>query len=203
MFYYAAPLTFIALVAVGLELIAWRMISGRTAELSQQMSVQAGRLSSASVNGLSNIETIKAAGQEWGLFSKWIVLQTQLVNSSVKAQGIGLTLGQVPGLLGLAVNLAILALGAKRIIDGQMTVGELVAYQTLLAGFVAPAHALLSLTQQVQSLRGDLARLEDVLHYPVEPLQPASAACARGHLRFTLFQAALSGSCILFQSDIF
>ena len=176
MFYYAAPLTFIALVAVGLELIAWRMISGRTAELSQQMSVQAGRLSSASVNGLSNIETIKAAGQEWGLFSKWIVLQTQLVNSSVKAQGIGLTLGQVPGLLGLAVNLAILALGAMRIIDGQMTVGELVAYQTLLAGFVAPAHALLSLTQQVQSLRGDLARLEDVLHYPVEPLQPASAA---------------------------
>ncbi len=183
MFYYSPQLTLIAVVAVGLELLVWRMISERTAELSQQMSVQAGRLSGASINGLSNIETIKAAGQDWGLFSKWIALQTQFINSSVKAQGIGLTLGQVPGLLGLAVNLAILALGSMRIIDGQMTVGELVAYQTLLAGFVAPTHALLSLTQQVQTLRGDLARLEDVLHYPVESLYAAAADVQPAKLR--------------------
>lgn len=173
MFYYSAQLTLIAVTAVALELLVWRTIAERTAELSQQMSVQAGRLSGASINGLTNIETIKAAGQEWGLFSKWIALQTQLVNSSVKAQGIGLTLGQVPGLLGLVVHLSILALGSLRIMDGQMTVGELVAFQTLVAGFSAPTRALGALTQQVQSLRGDLARLEDVLHYPVEPLHTA------------------------------
>ena len=178
MLYYSPQLTLLAVGAVGLELFVWRMISERTAELSQQMSVQAGRLAGASVNGLSNIETIKAAGQESGLFSKWIALQTQLVNSTVKAQRISLTLGQVPGLLGLGVNLAILALGSMRIIDGQMTVGELVAYQTLLAGFVAPAHALGSLSQQMQSLRGDLARLEDVLHYPLEAQHRASDAAA-------------------------
>ena len=177
MFYYSPQLTLIAVTAVALELLVWRTIAARTAELSQQISVQGGRLSGASINGLSNIETIKAAGQEWGLFSKWIALQTQLVNSSVKAQGIGLTLGQVPGLLGLVVHLAILALGSIRIMDGQMSVGELVAYQTLLAGFAAPARALGALTQQVQSLRGDLARLEDVLHYPAEPL-PAAATDA-------------------------
>ena len=175
MFYYSPQLTLIAVTAVALELLVWRTIAARTAELSQQISVQAGRLSGASINGLSNIETIKAAGQEWGLFSKWIALQTQLVNSSVKAQGIGLTLGQVPGLLGLVVHLAILALGSLRIMDGQMSVGELVAYQTLLAGFAAPARALGALTQQVQSLRGDLARLEDVLHYPTEPLPAITA----------------------------
>ena len=174
MFYYSPQLTLIAVTAVALELLVWRTIAARTAELSQQISVQAGRLSGASINGLSNIETIKAAGQEWGLFSKWIGLQTQLVNSSVKAQGIGLTLGQVPGLLGLVVHLTILALGSLRIMNGQMTIGELVAYQTLLAGFAAPARALGALTQQVQSLRGDLARLEDVLHYPANPLLVAA-----------------------------
>ena len=173
MLYYSPQLTLIAVVAVVLELLVFRTIAERTAELSQQISVQAGRLSGASINGLNNIETIKAAGQEWGLFSKWIGLQTQLVNSSVRAQSIGLTLGQIPGLLGLTVSMAILALGSLRIIDGQMTIGELIAYQTLLASFMAPAHALGSLAQQVQSLRGDLARVEDVLHYPLETL-PAS-----------------------------
>jgi NHLM bacteriocin system ABC transporter peptidase/ATP-binding protein len=169
MFWYSFQLSLIALVAVSLELFIWRVISERTAELSQQMSVQSGRLSSASINGLNNIETIKAAGQDWGLFSKWVSLQTQVVNTSIKAQGVGITLGQVPGLLGLVVNMTILAIGAVRIMDGQMTIGELVAYQTLLVGFVAPTHALLSLNQKIQSLRGDIARLEDVLRYPTVP----------------------------------
>jgi NHLM bacteriocin system ABC transporter peptidase/ATP-binding protein len=180
---YSLQLTIIAVTAVALELLVWRTISERTAELSQQISVQAGRLSGASINGLSNIETIKAAGQEWGLFSKWIALQTQVVNSSVKTQAVGLTLGQIPGLLGLVVHLAILALGSLRIMDGQMTVGELVAYQTLMAGFIAPARALGALTQQVQSLRGDLARLEDVLHYPAESLPVAGVETETPKLR--------------------
>lgn len=183
LFYYSPLLTAIAVIAVGLELLVWRKISVRTAELSQQISIQSGRVSGAAINGLSNIETIKAAGQEWGLFSKWIGLQTQMVNSSVKAQNIGLTLGQVPGLLGLLVHLAILALGSLRIMSGQMTIGELVAYQTLLAGFMAPARALGALTQQVQSLRGDLARLEDVLHYPTQLPQSTAPAAELAKLR--------------------
>ena len=175
MFHYDVQLTLIAVGAVALELFIWRAISERTAELSQQMSVHAGRLAGASINGLSNIETIKASGQEWGLFSKWIGLQTQYVNTAVKAQGIGLTLGQVPGVLGLLVNLAILGLASVRIIHGQMTIGELVAYQTLFASFAAPTHTLLSLSQKIQTLRGDLARLDDVLRYPAETLQEAGA----------------------------
>ena len=183
MFWYSFHLTLIAVVAVSLELLIWRIISERTAELSQQMSVQSGRLSSASINGLSNIETIKAAGQDWGLFSKWISLQTQVVNTSIKIQGIGITLGQVPGVLGLAVNMIILAVGAVRIIDGEMTIGQLVAYQTLLAGFVAPTHALLSFNQRIQSLRGDIARLEDVLRYPAEPVRTLEGAVSDQKLR--------------------
>jgi NHLM bacteriocin system ABC transporter peptidase/ATP-binding protein len=176
MFRYDVQLTLIAIGAVALELFIWRAISERTAELSQQMSVHAGRLAGASINGLSNIETIKASGQEWGLFSKWIGLQTQYVNTAVRVQGIGLTLGQVPGVLGLLVNLAILGLASVRIIHGQMTIGELVAYQTLFASFAAPTHTLLSLSQKIQTLRGDLARLDDVLRYPAEILDVAETS---------------------------
>ena len=54
-------------------------------------------------------------------------------------------------------------MGAALIIDGGFSVGDLVAFQVLLAGFSAPVHALFASTQQLQTLRGDLARLDDVI----------------------------------------
>jgi ABC-type bacteriocin/lantibiotic exporter with double-glycine peptidase domain len=68
----------------------------------------------------------------------------------------------------MAAYLTVLGLGAVRIIEGSFTVGNLVAFQVLLAGFSAPVHALFSATQQFQTLSGDLARLDDVLHYKKE-----------------------------------
>ena len=46
--------------------------------------------------------------------------------------------------------------------------GDLVAFQLLLAGFIAPVHELFGATQKMQTLRGDLARLDDVLHHKPE-----------------------------------
>jgi NHLM bacteriocin system ABC transporter peptidase/ATP-binding protein len=183
LFYYSIELTMIAVVAVAIELYFWKLIAERTAELSQQISVQSGRLSSAAINGLSNIETIKAAGQEWSLFNKWVSLQTQVVNTSVRIQSISITLGQVPGILGLGVNMAILSIGAIKIMNGDMTVGQLVAYQTLLAGFIGPVHVLLAFNQKLQALRGDISRLEDVLRYPVPAAIPEADLIREGKLR--------------------
>jgi NHLM bacteriocin system ABC transporter peptidase/ATP-binding protein len=151
---------------VGLEVIAWRALARRTSEVSQELSVQAGKLAGVATGSLANIEGIKAGGQENALFLKWIGLQVQYLNASLRAQRFMLTLGQAPALLGLAATLAVLGLGAARIMQGTMTVGELVAFQVLLAGFAAPVHALFAQTQHLQSLRGDLARLEDVLNHP-------------------------------------
>ena len=192
MLWYSISLTLVAILAVVCQFFAWKVIAARSSELSQKISVQNGRLASASINGLSNIETVKAAGQDWGLFSRWVGLQTQVVNSSIKAEAIGVTLGQIPSLLGLAANIAILAMGSVRIIHGQMTIGELVAFQTLLASFTMPAHTLFLLNQGVQSLRGDLARLEDVLRYPKEVSQPdnldANVRKLRGELEINDIQ---------------
>ena len=154
---------------VGLELLAWRALAHRTAEISQELSVQAGKLAGTATGALANIESIKAGGQETALFRKWIGLQVQFINASIRAQRATLLLGEVPGLLGLVAHLAVLGLGAALIIDGAFTVGDLVAFQVLLAGFTAPVHTLFGATQKMQTLRGDLARLDDVLNHKPEP----------------------------------
>ncbi|MGZ5570125.1 MAG: cysteine peptidase family C39 domain-containing protein [Usitatibacter sp.] len=63
----------LALVVVGclaLELFAWRALAIRTAEVSQELSVQAGKLAGMATGALANIESIKAGGQESALFLK-------------------------------------------------------------------------------------------------------------------------------------
>ena len=163
-----ARLAMVVVGCVGLELLAWRALSARTAEISQELSVQAGKLSGTATGALANIESIKAGGQETALFRKWLGLQVRFVNASVRAQRATLLLSEAPGVLALVAHLSVLGLGAMLIIDGAFTVGNLVAFQVLLAGFTAPVHALFASTQQMQSLRGDLARLDDVLHHRTE-----------------------------------
>ncbi len=169
----APPLALIVLLLLMLQLVAWHALAHRTAEVSQELSVQGGKLAGVATGGLANIETLKAGGQEGAFFLKWIGLQARFINASTEAQRAMLLLGQVPAVLGLASQLAVLGVGALRIMQGTMSVGDLVAFQVLLAAFEAPVHALFEDTQKLQSLRGDLGRLEDVLRHPAD----ASARC--------------------------
>ncbi|HUL95739.1 MAG TPA: NHLP family bacteriocin export ABC transporter peptidase/permease/ATPase subunit [Usitatibacter sp.] len=161
-------LTVIVIACFEAELLAWRALARRTAEVSQELSVQGGKLAGVATGGLANIESIKAGGQEAALFLKWIGLQVQYVNASIRAQRYLVTLGQAPALLGLAAQLAVLGVGAWLIMKGDFTVGDLVAFQVLLAGFTAPAHALFTHMQKLQTLRGDLSRLDDVRRHAAE-----------------------------------
>lgn len=180
-----AGLALVVVACLAVELIAWRALARQTAEVSQELSVQAGKLAGTATGGLANIESIKAGGQESALFLKWIGLQVQYVNASIKAQRYLLVLGQVPSVLGLVAHLTVLGLGAALIMQGTFTVGDLVAFQVLLAGFTAPVHALFSHTQKLQTLRGDLARLDDVRHHAMEPGVDVESRGARGAPRLT------------------
>jgi ABC-type bacteriocin/lantibiotic exporter with double-glycine peptidase domain len=50
-----------------------------------------------------------------------------------------------------------------------MTIGMLVAFQSLMQSFIAPADRLVNLGSQLQTLEGDVNRLDDVLQNPIDP----------------------------------
>ena len=67
------------------------------------------------------------------------------------------------------ITAVILGFGGLRVMAGDMTVGMLVAFQSLMASFYAPVNNLMGLAGRLQEARADLDRLEDVLHYPIDP----------------------------------
>jgi NHLM bacteriocin system ABC transporter peptidase/ATP-binding protein len=163
-------LTALVVACLAFELAALRAINRRMEGVSQRLSVQAGKLSGMATGGLANIESIKAGGQEGALFLKWLGLQVQFANTAIESQRSTLALLQVPAIAGLVAQLGVLGIGVTRIMQGGgFTVGDLVAFQVLLAGFAAPVHALFLAARQVQSLRGGLARIDDVLNHEAEP----------------------------------
>ncbi len=74
----------------------------------------------------------------------------------------------MPSLLNIVGNLAVLSIGALRVMDGDLTMGMLIAFQSLLGSFMGPVAGIVGLGAALQTIRGDMTRLDDVLRYQPE-----------------------------------
>jgi ABC-type bacteriocin/lantibiotic exporter with double-glycine peptidase domain len=120
------------------------------------------------MNGLQMIETIKAAGAEADFFARWA---GYLAKTETARQELNIStelLNLVPPVLTALNTALILGLGALQVMDGSMTIGMLVAFQTLAASFIGPVNTLVYLGGSLQDTQGYLDRLNDVLRYPVD-----------------------------------
>jgi ABC-type bacteriocin/lantibiotic exporter with double-glycine peptidase domain len=66
---------------------------------------------------------------------------------------------------------AILGVGGLRVIDGALSLGGLIAFQSLMASFSAPIVTLVQSVEGFQTIKGALERLEDVYNYPLDVAQ--------------------------------
>jgi ABC-type bacteriocin/lantibiotic exporter with double-glycine peptidase domain len=78
----------------------------------------------------------------------------------------------VPRLLAVVNTTAILAIGAWRVIGGEISMGTLFALTLLAQQFSAPFAQAVDLGADVQQIDGDMRRLADVMNYPAEPDPP-------------------------------
>jgi ABC-type bacteriocin/lantibiotic exporter with double-glycine peptidase domain len=169
----------VALVGVVLILVlrAGRGLVDGTRTLEREIGIAAGTLSS----GLSAIEGIKASGRESELFAR-IASANARVASSVQSLAVRTAvLEAIPELLvALLVSAAVLAFGGWQVMHGHMTIGALLAFQTLLIAALGPVLQVASLGQEIQELRATMARIDDVLRNPVDPLALPAVTGAAG-----------------------
>ncbi|MEM1202144.1 MAG: NHLP family bacteriocin export ABC transporter peptidase/permease/ATPase subunit [Acidobacteriota bacterium] len=169
MFQYDVLLTLVGIGVVSLNFAALRFVSRRRTDASRQLAQEAGKLSGTALGGLQVIETLKAMGGESDLFTRWAGFQTKVVNIRQRLELYTQFLNAVPPFLTALTTALILGLGSQRVIDGTLTLGALVAFQALMMSFIAPVGAMVSLGGKLQTVEGDMARLDDVLRYGIEP----------------------------------
>jgi ABC-type bacteriocin/lantibiotic exporter with double-glycine peptidase domain len=156
----------LALIGVGiafLNLAVTRWVARRLYDLNSRVGRDRGRLYGTSMNGLQIIETLKATGSEHDFFSRWAGVQAKVMNGEQNLGAQAQLLDAAPRLLGALNTVAILGLGSLRVMDGHLSMGLLVAFQTLMASFLAPINDLVRLGSLLPQVEADMSRLDDVL----------------------------------------
>ena len=165
---YSLLLTMVGIVSVIGQVWVSRMISDKRINITRVMMRDSGKLASATVSGIEMIETIKASGAENGFFEKWSGYQASVNTQNVRFKKINSYLGLIPPVLTTLANNIVLILGVYLCITGKFTVGMVMAFQGFLASFMQPAQKLIDAGQQVQELRTEMERIEDVMKYPTD-----------------------------------
>jgi NHLM bacteriocin system ABC transporter peptidase/ATP-binding protein len=168
MFYYNITLTVLSLGLTVVNVLYFIYSSGKMEELNSRMSQDIGKLYGTSMAGISLIETLKATGGESGFFQKWSGYQAKQLNADQKLGFISQILFTLPNLTSGLTVAAVLCFGGLQILDGNMTVGSLIAFQGLLASFMNPIIQLTQMGMQIKQLKGNMLRLDDVIKYDVD-----------------------------------
>ena len=169
MFFYDVWLTLISIVVVSINVFVMQQISQKTKEASQKLAIDGGKVFGATMSGLRVMETVKSSGGESSFFSKWAGYQAKYVNSEQAMARVGLVMGSLPALLTVLNGLLILGVGGMRVIDGHLSIGMLVAFQSLAASFTGPVQSLVGLGKKMLEVQGDMNRLDDVMQYRDDP----------------------------------
>jgi NHLM bacteriocin system ABC transporter peptidase/ATP-binding protein len=187
MMLYDATLTMIVVLAAALNLAALAWLGRSLSDDNQRLLSRTLRSDGLAKQGLQMIETYRASGSEYLLLSQLAGTRAGVANITQRLALRRAMLEGLPAFIAIMAASAVLVLGGRQIMNGAMTVGQLVAFQALALGFMGPVAQLVGVATQMQDARANLTLLEDTMHHPVAPefaSVPVKAAAARfaGHV---------------------
>jgi len=156
-----AAIPFYLIVAFGLRPALQERVREKfnTGAMSQQFLVEA----------VVGIQTVKASAVEPIMQAQWEERLAAYVKTSFLVTLLG-AFGQNGVQYISRVTTALLMLfGAKAVIDGELTIGALVAFNMIAAQVTAPVLRLSQLWQDFQQVQVSVERLGDILNAPAEP----------------------------------
>ena len=154
------------------------------------------------VESVTGIETLKAMAVEPQMQRRWEEQLAGYVSASFRVLSLGNTASQGVQLVNKVVTAGILYFGARLVIDGGLSVGELVAFNILASRVSAPVLRLAQMWQDFHQARLSIHRLGDILNTPAEPTYAAGRArlpAIRGSIRFdhVMFRYRIDGPQVL------
>jgi subfamily B ATP-binding cassette protein HlyB/CyaB len=204
MFFYSPTLTYIVLGSLPfyilVSVIATPIFRRRLDERFRRGADNQAFL----VESITAAETLKAMAVEPQMRRRWEEQLAGYVQASFRTQTLGNIGSQAVQFINKATMVLTLYFGAKAVISGDMTVGELVAFNMLAQRVAQPVLRIAQLWQDFQQTRVSVARLGDILNTPREQAQRSAASLPpmKGAIRFehATFRYRLDGPAVL--SDI-
>jgi ATP-binding cassette subfamily B protein len=129
------------------------------------------------MEALGGVETIKGMGSERPVRLKWEKKYVKALDTQYRAQQFNILVGLASQLLNAGTTIAILWAGASLVLDHELSIGQLIAFNALMGSVLAPLMGLVGLWSRLADAGVAMERLGDVLD--IEPEQKPSEAASR------------------------
>jgi len=176
MAYYSLLLTTVVLLALPVLAGISLLIRPALRERLEDMFDRGAESQSFLVECVTGIQTVKAMALEPNLFRKWETLLARQVTASFRTQRLAGWGGAIGKAVQRLTTLAILWVGATEVMNGRLTVGQLIAFQMLAGQVINPVMRIVQLWQDFQRVALSVARLGDLMNTAPEPSLSAGKA---------------------------
>jgi NHLM bacteriocin system ABC transporter peptidase/ATP-binding protein len=165
LFIYSPTLMGIVVAISLVNLLILRVFRDSNQDLNRRYQKDKFQLMGTAMNGLMMIETLKSTARESDFFEKWAGYEAKVLNGEQKL-GRNRAFMNASTLLLSSLNVAtILMLGGFAVMQGEMTIGMLVAFVAFTYQFTVDAEKVVSVGTDVQYLHGILGSLEDLFNH--------------------------------------
>ncbi|MEQ8589387.1 MAG: NHLP family bacteriocin export ABC transporter peptidase/permease/ATPase subunit [Thalassobaculaceae bacterium] len=178
MVFLSWQLTLLAVAAMVLNFAAIILAQAPRVGLATDLQGVQAKANSSLLGAIEGIETIKATGVESDVFANWAGHYGRVSNAQQRLNALGALLDTVPEFINNLVLAAFLGFGGLLIMDGDLTVGGLVAFQAVLTRFVQPVIALVMFSGKIQETVADVIRIDDAMQTKPDPLMAKVEALA-------------------------
>jgi subfamily B ATP-binding cassette protein HlyB/CyaB len=202
MFYYSAFLTWIVIGSFPFYVALSAGVTPLFRRRLEEKFDRGAENQAFLVEGVSGIQTLKAMAIEPQMQRRWEEQLAGYVNSSFRVLSLGNWASQSVQFISKIVTALTLYFGAHLVIDGSLTIGQLIAFNMLAGRVAQPVLRLAQIWQDFHQARVSIARLGDILNTTPEPaFNPGQAAppAIRGDitLSYVTFRYRLDGPEIL------
>lgn len=165
---YDVLLTTLVVGGLAACVAAAQRVHRRQRSLNERLGQIQGQLAGRTAYGLQIIETLQSTRQEDAFAEIWLAEQAELDHISTRVETHDHLMSAVPTALLAGLSLSVLLVGSWRVLDGQMTLGVLLAFAVLLLAVSGRARDLVRAAPRILEAEAELRRLDDVLAYPVD-----------------------------------
>lgn len=176
MFFYSGWLTLVVMVSLPLYVLVSVLITPLLRARLNESFARGAENQAFLVETINGIDTLKSMSVEPQITRKWDNQLAAYVSAGFKTQTLSNIANESVSLIGKLVTVATLWLGARLVIDGQLSVGQLIAFNMLAGRVSQPIIRLAQLWTNFQQTGVSVQRLGDILNSRTEVSQATRSA---------------------------
>ena len=167
---YSPTLTLIGVVGAAINILLMKLSSSKLEDMSKKMQQDKGKLYGVFYTGVSITSTLKASGVENEYVGRIMGNYGKVATKGQEMSKTQEILNSIPEISKNTTNVLVLMVGGLLVIKGKLSVGQLVAYTSLLASFIIPINSLVGFIQKIQTMKTDMGRVEDIQRYEADKI---------------------------------